>query len=125
MLVEWMKCKVCTIKKYLFAFVTYSIGREFKIVIISTVRARQTWHKWKQFDTQHHLGFVADPKRLNTAMTRAQSLLVFVGDPYVLYRYSPSLLCLTLNVPCINIRFNKYAGLERGTPLRYCTRFLT
>ena len=61
-------------------------GREFKVVLISTVRARQTWHMWKAFDTQHQLGFISDPKRLNTAMTRAQSLLVFVGDPYVLYR---------------------------------------
>lgn len=66
---------------------SYFPGREYKVVLISTVRARQTWHMWKAFDTQHQLGFIADPKRLNTAMTRAQSLLVFVGDPYVLYRY--------------------------------------
>ena len=37
-----------------------------------------------QYDLQHTLGFVANPRRFNVAMTRAQALLIIVGDPVVL-----------------------------------------
>ncbi|KAJ8611852.1 hypothetical protein CTAYLR_005795 [Chrysophaeum taylorii] len=56
-------------------------GQEKKAVFVSTVRARR---QWQAYDRRHKLGFLFDDKKLNTALTRAVSLLVLVGDPYVL-----------------------------------------
>lgn len=46
------------------------------------------------FDQRHTLGFVSNPKRFNVAVTRAQALLIIVGNPYVLIQdlYWKSLL---------------------------------
>jgi len=56
-------------------------GQERKIIIISTVRSST---QYLQTDYQHNLGFLRNPKRFNVSITRAQSLLVVVGNPDVL-----------------------------------------
>jgi helicase MOV-10 len=51
------------------------------VIIISTVRSNTNF---VEFDINHTLGFVANPRRFNVAITRAQALLIIVGDPVVL-----------------------------------------
>lgn len=72
--------------------------QERRVIIISTVRSSQDE---VEFDLRHTLGFVANPRRFNgnsksllfsyftkdlssVAVTRAQALLIVVGDPQVL-----------------------------------------
>ncbi|XP_055625196.1 putative helicase mov-10-B.1 isoform X2 [Toxorhynchites rutilus septentrionalis] len=50
-------------------------GREKLIMLISTVRSRC-----------HSVGFLANVKRLNVALTRARALLIVVGNPVTLER---------------------------------------
>jgi len=56
-------------------------GQERRIILISTVRSSDDM---LDFDYKHHLGFLKNPKRFNVAITRAQALLIVVGNPYVL-----------------------------------------
>lgn len=56
-------------------------GQERLFIIISTVRSNETF---VDFDTFHNIGFLSNPKRFNVAITRAQALLVIVGNPVVL-----------------------------------------
>eukprot|EP00041_Stephanoeca_diplocostata_P019388 m.418126 g.418126 ORF g.418126 m.418126 type:complete len:119 (+) comp21289_c0_seq1:484-840(+) len=52
-----------------------------QVVIVSTVRARK---ELTSSDAEHGIGFMSDPARLNTVLSRAISLVVMVGDEIVL-----------------------------------------
>ncbi|KAF8586065.1 P-loop containing nucleoside triphosphate hydrolase protein, partial [Ramaria rubella] len=56
-------------------------GQERRIILISTVRSSLNLI---QHDVRHALGFVANARRFNVAVTRARALLIVVGDPRVL-----------------------------------------
>ena len=56
-------------------------GQERRVVVVSTVRSSP---EYLATDFQHKLGFLANPKRFNVAITRARALLVVVGNPYLL-----------------------------------------
>ncbi|XP_029289248.1 LOW QUALITY PROTEIN: RNA helicase Mov10l1 [Cottoperca gobio] len=56
-------------------------GQEFLVIIISTVRSNESL---QSDDLQNVLGFLANPKRFNVAITRPKALLVIVGNPHIL-----------------------------------------
>ncbi|ROT67157.1 hypothetical protein C7M84_014785 [Penaeus vannamei] len=58
-------------------------GQERKAVVVSTVRSSS---ELVELDLQHSLGFVQCRRRFNVAVTRAQSVLVLVGNPWLLRR---------------------------------------
>jgi len=37
-----------------------------------------------EFDCHHNIGFLSNPKRFNVSITRAQALMIIVGNPMVL-----------------------------------------
>ncbi|KAI9138033.1 P-loop containing nucleoside triphosphate hydrolase protein [Paraphysoderma sedebokerense] len=57
-------------------------GQERKIIIISTVRSSP---EYISMDKSFHLGFLAEPKRFNVAVTRAKALLVVIGNANILW----------------------------------------
>ncbi|KAF7323583.1 RNA helicase [Mycena kentingensis (nom. inval.)] len=56
-------------------------GQERRVIIMSTVRSNTNY---VESDVRRTLGFVANPQRFNVAVTRAQALLIVVGNPDVL-----------------------------------------
>ncbi|NXF53866.1 HELZ2 Helicase, partial [Oceanites oceanicus] len=55
-------------------------GREFRVIVISTVHTSESLRD----SASHHLEFFNEARVLNTIMTRAQSLVVAVGDAVAL-----------------------------------------
>lgn len=58
-------------------------GKQFRAIILSTVRTRKTCSSQQSVDEVDY-GFLSNLKLLNTAITRAQSLVAVVGDPIAL-----------------------------------------
>lgn len=58
-------------------------GKQFRAIILSTVRTRRTCSNNKS-EGEVDYGFLSNSKLLNTAITRAQSLVAVVGDPIAL-----------------------------------------
>ena len=56
-------------------------GQERSVIILSTVRSTTDY---VAEDVKCALGFVAAPRRLNVAITRARALLIIIGNPYLL-----------------------------------------
>ncbi|KAF9566555.1 RNA helicase [Agrocybe pediades] len=56
-------------------------GQERRVIIISTVRSNTDF---VTSDIRRSLGFVANKNRMNVALTRAQALLIVIGNPIVL-----------------------------------------
>ncbi|KAJ7753827.1 RNA helicase [Mycena metata] len=56
-------------------------GQERRVIIMSTVRSNTNY---VESDIRRTLGFVANPQRFNVAITRAQALLVVIGNPDIL-----------------------------------------
>ncbi|XP_060897686.1 putative helicase mov-10-B.2 [Labrus mixtus] len=55
-------------------------GQERKIIMVSTVRSSNSYVK---MDQNYNIGFLANNKRFNVAITRAKSLLIVVGNPVI------------------------------------------
>ena len=71
-----------------FYYVVITSGKEFKALFISTVRTMWTCSQVERRNAELNsdlseldFGFLSNPRFLNTAVTRARSLLAVVGDP--------------------------------------------
>merc|ERR1712133_273510 len=73
-------------------------GREAEVVVFSTVRAPDA------SKTKAGIGFLADERRLNVALTRAKSVLVVVGHAATLAQ-SPAWKALLQHVQAIEHAF--------------------
>lgn len=58
-----------------------TLFQERRVIIVSTVRSNKNYI---DSDLKRSLGFIASPRRFNVAVTRAQALLIIVGDPTIL-----------------------------------------
>ncbi|TRY67479.1 hypothetical protein TCAL_05962 [Tigriopus californicus] len=59
-------------------------GKQFRAIFLSTVRTRSTCIKSYDDPDECDFGFLSNAKLMNTAITRAQSLVAVVGDPIAL-----------------------------------------
>ncbi|KAK6630750.1 hypothetical protein RUM44_002919 [Polyplax serrata] len=61
-------------------------GKQFRAIFLSTVRTRRTCVSATKGEASNKMdyGFLSNSKLLNTAITRAQSLVAVVGDPVAL-----------------------------------------
>ncbi|KAF2894879.1 hypothetical protein ILUMI_11296, partial [Ignelater luminosus] len=59
-------------------------GKQFRAVFLSTVRTRRTCTSIENGSDDSDYGFLSNSKLLNTAITRAQSLVAVIGDPVAL-----------------------------------------
>lgn len=59
-------------------------GKQFRAIFLSTVRTRRTCSSSSAGNEDLDYGFLSNSKLLNTAITRAQSLVAVVGDPLAL-----------------------------------------
>ena len=71
-------------------------GQERNVIIISAVRSS---NNFVNEDIKHSLGFVACPRRLNVAITRARVLVIILGNPRLLAQdpYWRSVLIYCIN----------------------------
>ncbi|KAI0747145.1 P-loop containing nucleoside triphosphate hydrolase protein [Daedaleopsis nitida] len=74
-------------------------GQERRVIIVSTVRSSADL---LAYDSKFALGFLSNPRRFNVAMTRAQALLIVVGDATI------------LNIDPLWRAFMDYAYLHKG-----------
>ncbi|XP_041363275.1 probable helicase with zinc finger domain [Gigantopelta aegis] len=56
-------------------------GKQYRAIVLSTVRTRHTCRSDTSEEDIMDYGFLSNVKLLNTAITRAQSLVMVVGDP--------------------------------------------
>lgn len=56
-------------------------GQEFNVILLSTVRSDENL---RNYDLKYKLGFISNPRRVNVAITRAQALMIIVGNPQLL-----------------------------------------
>lgn len=80
-------------------------GQERLVIIISTVRSSDVL---LLEDVKCHLGFLSNPKRFNVAISRAQAMLIVVGNPHLLTQ-DPCWRCL--------IRYAQDNGAYIGCPI--------
>ncbi|XP_052786860.1 uncharacterized protein LOC128222086 isoform X3 [Mya arenaria] len=59
-------------------------GKEFRVVIMSTVRTKETCTEGYEETDQIDFGFLSNVKFLTTVITRAKSLVMTIGDPITL-----------------------------------------
>lgn len=56
-------------------------GQERMAIILSSVRSSR---EYLSNDVKNNMGFIACPRRLNVALTRARAMLIIIGDPHLL-----------------------------------------
>jgi hypothetical protein len=56
-------------------------GQERKVIIVSLVRSSS---QFLEQDQKHGIGFLGNAKRFNVVVTRAQCLLIVIGNPFLL-----------------------------------------
>lgn len=64
---------------YLYLCIVFYVGREYRVLFLSTFEATN-----KDGSTRNPTKSIADPFVVNTVVTRARSLVVSVGNPYLL-----------------------------------------
>ena len=77
-------CESALEKTIAHMYMLFVAGKEFRALFISTVRTSLTCYSFdrRQSESQSlYWEFLSDPKLLNTAITRAMSLVAVVGDP--------------------------------------------